>query len=212
MSQLDDDVRPAAKAPRTSRGERTRQKLIEAARLEFGSKGFHEASITGITQRAGVALGSFYTYFDSKEELYRALVAHMGELTRHWLHDRVAGASDRLTAERIGTEAFIELARSQKDLYRIIMEAQFVAPDAYRAYYEVFADEYQRNLAVAAERGQIRPGRTEEIAWALIGINVFLGLKYGIWSDERPAAEIAQRVAELIEHGLSPPPEERTGR
>ncbi len=53
------------KQPRTARGMRTKRKLLDAAALEFGEKGFHEASITGITQRAGTALGSFYTYFDS---------------------------------------------------------------------------------------------------------------------------------------------------
>jgi len=192
------------KTPRTSRGERTRRKLLEAARTEFAEKGFYEAGVSGITQRAGVALGTFYTYFTNKEELYRALVAHMGELTRHWLAERVATAQDRLTAERIGVEAFIQFVRTHKDLYRIVMEAQFVAPDAYKAYYDVFADDYRRNLAAAAARGQIRPGHDEERAWALIGMNVLLGLRYGVWSDDRPASEVAAAVADLIENGLSP--------
>jgi AcrR family transcriptional regulator len=191
------------KAPRTSRGERTRHKLLEAAREEFGEKGFYEAAVSGITQRAGVALGTFYTYFNSKEELYRALVAHMGELTRNFLSERIAKAPDRLTAERAGLEAFIEFVREHKNLYRIVMEAQFVAPEAYRAYYDVFAEDYRRNLAAASAQGQIRPGHDEERAWALIGMNVFLGLKYGVWNEDRPAAEVAAAVADLIEHGLA---------
>ena len=191
------------KAPRTSRGEKTRHKLLDAAREEFGEKGFYEAAVSGITQRAGVALGTFYTYFNSKEELYRALVAHMGELTRHFLAERIGKAADRLTAERVGLEAFIEFVREHKNLYRIVMEAQFVAPEAYRAYYDVFAEDYRRNLAAASEQGQIRPGHDEERAWALIGMNVFLGLKYGVWNEDRPAAEVAAAVADLIEHGLA---------
>lgn len=192
------------KSPRTSRGEKTRHKLLEAAREEFGEKGFYEAAVSGITQRAGVALGTFYTYFNSKEELYRALVAHMGELTRHFLAERIGKAPDRLSAERVGVEAFIEFVREHKNLYRIVMEAQFVAPEAYQAYYDAFAEDYRRNLAAAGASGQIRPGHDEERAWALIGMNVFLGLKYGVWNDDRPAAEVAASVADLIEHGLSP--------
>ncbi len=192
------------KAPRTSRGEKTRERLLEAARAEFGEKGFYEAGVSGITQRAGVALGTFYTYFNSKEELYRALVEHMGEVTRRWQAEHIATASDRLSAERIGVEAFIEFVRAHKDLYRIVMEAQFVAPDAYQAYYAVFAEDYRRNLSSAAKRGQIRPGADEERAWALIGMNVFLGLKYGVWNDDRSPADIAASVADLLEHGLSP--------
>src|SRR3546814_18075467 len=50
----------SAKTPRTARGQRTLRKLLDAAAVEFGEKGFHEASISSITRRAGVALGSFY--------------------------------------------------------------------------------------------------------------------------------------------------------
>ena len=44
---------------------------------EFGERGFGETSIVGITSRAGVALGTFYTYFDSKEAVFQALVRDM---------------------------------------------------------------------------------------------------------------------------------------
>src|SRR3546814_10793382 len=76
---MDATRRESAKAPRTARGQRTLRKLLDAAAVEFGEKGFHEASISSITRRAGVALGSFYTYFDSKDALFQALVRHMSE-------------------------------------------------------------------------------------------------------------------------------------
>ena len=52
------------KTPRTARGEKTLRKILTAALEEFGERGFSEASIVGITSRAKVALGTFYTYFD----------------------------------------------------------------------------------------------------------------------------------------------------
>jgi AcrR family transcriptional regulator len=63
------------RVPRTERGRRTQRAILDAAAAEFGDKGFHDSSIVSITQRAGVALGSFYTYFESKDALFRALVA-----------------------------------------------------------------------------------------------------------------------------------------
>lgn len=195
-----------SKAPRTERGKRTLRRLLDAAAAEFGERGYHEASISGITQRAGAALGTFYTYFDSKEQVFRALVDDMGRLTRHWIAERVGTAPDRLTAERIGLEAFIEFAREHKDLYRIVMEAQFVAEDAYREYYRVFAEAYRRNLAQAAAKGEIRPGPAEERAWALIGMSVFLGLRYGVWEQDREPAEVAAAVSDILMNGLRPDP------
>ncbi|MFM2043016.1 MAG: hypothetical protein RLY86_1592 [Pseudomonadota bacterium] len=195
-----------SKAPRTERGKRTLRKLLDAAAAEFGERGYHDASISGITQRAGAALGTFYTYFDSKEQVFRALVDHMGRLTRAWIAERVGSAPDRLTAERKGLEAYIEFVREHKDLYRIVMEAQFVAQDAYREYYRVFAEAYSRNLAQAAAKGQIRPGDAEARAWALIGMNTFLGLRYSVWDESISPAQVAESVADILTHGLAPSP------
>jgi len=196
----------AMKAPKTERGKRTLRKLLDAAAGEFGALGYHDASIAGVTTRAGVALGTFYVYFQSKEQIFRALVDDMGRLTRAFIAERVTGAQDRISAEREGIAAFIAFARAHKDLYRIVMEAQFVAPDAYRGYYDSFADAYRRNLAAAAERGEISQGAAEERAWALIGMSVFLGLRYGVWSEDKSPEAIAAAASDLIANGLSPRP------
>ena len=56
-----EDAGNPEKTPRTERGRRTLRKLLDAAAIEFGERGFHDASISDITRRAGTALGSFYT-------------------------------------------------------------------------------------------------------------------------------------------------------
>ena len=190
------------KSPRTERGRRTLRRLIEAAAQEFGERGFHEAAITGITQRAGVALGTFYTYFESKEEVFRALVRDMSNATRAHVAEAARGAPDRLTAERRGLAAFIAFVRERPELYRIIEEAQFVAQDEYRKHYLTFAEGYRRNLAAARSRGEIADGPDELRAWALIGISVFLGMRYGLWDRDLEPAEVADLAIDLAWEGL----------
>jgi AcrR family transcriptional regulator len=190
------------KAPRTERGRKTLRRLLEAAAAEFGERGFHEAAITGITGRAGVALGTFYTYFESKEELFRALVRDMSHATRVHVAEAARGAPDRLTAERRGLEAFIAFTRKHPELYRIIEEAQFVAHDAYREHYLTFVDGYRRNLAAAAARGEIEEGDDEPRAWALIGMSVFLGMRYGVWDEDLSPAQVAETAITLVSEGL----------
>jgi len=192
------------KAPKTARGKRTRDKLLQAAEIEFGDKGFHVAAISGITYRAGVALGTFYTYYESKEEIFHDLVTYMSHRTRRWIGERVAGAPDRMAAERLGIEAYIEFARQHKGIYRIITEAEFVANDAYREHYESFADAYRDNLKKAGESGDIREGDYETWSWAIMGIAVFLGMKYTEWDDNVPAARVAEIVTDLIANGIRP--------
>jgi len=205
MNDLGQAAVSADKAPRTERGRRTVRKLLEAAAQEFGRRGFHEAAITGITARAGVALGTFYTYFESKEELFRALVRDMSQATRAHVAEAVRGAPDRLAAERIGLAAFIAFTRKHPELYRIIEEAQFVAEDVYREHYLTFADAYRRNLAGARERGEIADGSDradEPRAWALIGMSVFLGMRYGLWNQDLSPREVATIAIDLVSEGL----------
>jgi AcrR family transcriptional regulator len=54
---------------------KTREHLVEAAKQVIALKGFKDASIQDITEKAGVAKGSFYTYFKSKEEIVEELVS-----------------------------------------------------------------------------------------------------------------------------------------
>jgi len=193
------------KIPKTRRGRETREKLLQAAEAEFGERGYADASIASITQRAGVALGTFYVYFESKEEVFRALVSYMGDLTRQWIVERVADAPDRLSAERQGIEAFIEFVRSHRNLYRVVSMAQFVAEDAFRDYYTVFATAYCENLERAASEKEIRDGDCEVWTWALIGMTVFLGMRFSDWDEERSAEDIAAAASDLIAKGMARP-------
>jgi AcrR family transcriptional regulator len=202
MNDLGQAAVSADKAPRTERGRRTVRKLLEAAAQEFGQRGFHEAAITGITSRAGVALGTFYTYFESKEELFRALVRDMSQATRAHVAEAVRGAPDRLAAERTGLAAFIAFTRKHPELYRIIEEAQFVAEDVYREHYLTFVEGYREGLAGAAAKGQIVEGPDELRAWALIGMSVFLGMRYGIWNEDMTPEQVADGAIDLVSDGL----------
>src|SRR5919205_6803 len=132
-TETDAQISPASdgKAPRTARGERTLRKILDAARDEFGERGFSDSSIVGITQRAGVALGTFYTYFDSKEALFQALVRDMSGQVRDNVGPAFAGARDGLDGERRALEAFLKFAHDHRAIYRIIDESEFVEPAAY---------------------------------------------------------------------------------
>ena len=188
----------------TARGEATRRKLLEAAEAEIGEKGFAGSSVASITRRAGVGQGTFYLYFPSKVDALRELVRSMGRRLRHALAAATAGVSDRLEVERQGIDAFIAFALDNQNLYRVVMESQFVDEAIYREYYQTLADAYAANLAGAQQRGEIASGDAAAQAWALMGIAHFLGLRHAIWDRQAPPPEVLDSAFALIEHGLSP--------
>jgi AcrR family transcriptional regulator len=193
------------KAPRTPRGERTLRKILDAARDEFGERGFSESSIVAITQRAGVALGTFYTYFDSKEAVFSALVRDMSAQVRERVAPAFREAADAIDGERRALQSFLEFARTHRHVYRIIDEAEFVEPGAYREHYETTAARIAARLAAARDKGEISGDYSnddlETLAWALMGANVFLGLRFAVWSSA-DASKIAAVTSRLLRSGL----------
>ena len=158
---------------------------------------------SAITRRAGVALGSFYTYFDSKDAIFRALVSDMSESVGRAARDAVNESMGALEIERAALAAFLRFAGQHKEVYRIIDEAEFVDPASYRAHYETIAKRILDRLQAGAATGEFRHDLHEAHAWAIMGINVFLGLRYAIWHDgDCPADEIAAIANEMIAHGI----------
>src|SRR3954471_20158186 len=187
--RTDEQESPASsgKAPRTARGERTLRKILDAAREEFGERGFSDSSIVGITQRAGVALGTFYTYFDSKEALFQALVRDMSAQVRDNVGQALGQGTGALYRERRALEAFLRFAREHRDIYRIIDESEFVEPAVYREHYETTAKRIAARRCSARDKGEIGRSFTNEdldvLAWGMMGANVFLGLRFAVWDD-----------------------------
>ena len=203
----DVQVSPASsgKEPRTARGERTLRKILDAAREEFGDRGFSDSSIVGITQRAGVALGTFYTYFNSKEEVFQALVRDMSAQVRDHVAPVLKGSSNAIEGERRALESFLQFAREHRDVYRIIDEAEFVDAQAYREHYETTATRIAARLIAARGRGEVDSDYSDEeldiLAWAIMGANVFLGLRFAVWSNADPK-RVADATHKLLRGGL----------
>jgi AcrR family transcriptional regulator len=102
----------------TNRGRRSRAALVAAARTVFERDGFQAARITDISRLAGMAHGSFYTYFSSKEEVFEEVVRGLlGELMGAD-SARVDAGADTVSrierANRVYLEAYARHARLLK--------------------------------------------------------------------------------------------------
>lgn len=114
------------KSPRSRRGTRTRAALLAAARPVFERDGYLASRVTDIADEAGVSHGTFYTYFDSKEEIFAAV---LHELQEEMLDAgvRVAGGGeDPLRAIEAANRAYLESYRRNARLMAALDEASAV--------------------------------------------------------------------------------------
>jgi AcrR family transcriptional regulator len=140
--------------PRSRKGVETRSRLVSAAKEVFERDGFLDARISDIAERAGLSHGSFYHYFESKEEVFREVAAEVDERLSAPLNSVILDPSSSATPyERIHEAIRLHL-ESYRDEARIMgvieqvwrFDAQFnaVRAERHRLYNAQIADSIRR--------------------------------------------------------------------
>ena len=190
--------------PATRRGQRTRSRLLEAAEEVFGERGFERASIVDITRAAKVAQGTFYVYFESKKEIFTELVECLGKALRRRLRAAVASEADPRVQDRAAFSAFLEYVAEHRHLYRIVRQAEFVDEALYRDYYRRLADGYIQRLQPELSAGRMADIDPEALAFTMMGIFDFLGMRWALWEGTMPPQHALDDVFAFIGRGLGP--------
>ena len=95
-----------------ARGQRTQQRILDAALGVFGEQGYHQCSIDGIAKRAGCSRVSFYQYFASKEDVFRQLT---GQVARQM--QAAVEALGPLTPDAAGRRALRDWVGRHAEIY-----------------------------------------------------------------------------------------------
>jgi AcrR family transcriptional regulator len=189
------------KIPKTKKGLKTKMKLLAAAEKVFGEKGYSDSSVSQITRKARVAMGTFYIYYDSKSEIFVDLVKKLNHDLRKAISISVTGLSTRKEIEITGFKSFFEFLKKHKSLYRIVRQAEFVDPELFQWYYNEISKGYAEGLSVAMDRGEVRRMDPELLSFELMGVADFIGMKYILW-DDKLNDEMIDQVMDFILHGL----------
>lgn len=206
MNPLADPPTPTGPGGRllSARGQRTRARILEAAEEVFGDLGYHEASIVKITEAAGVAQGTFYLYFASKQDVFEELVADLNRRVRRAMSEGAAAGGTRAERELGGFAAFFRFTAEHPALYRIIRQAEFVSPASLQLHYDRIAAGYVDALRAAMDAGEITEGDPEVIAWMLMGIGEIVGMRWILWGGhETVPTEVLDEMSRFIVRGLA---------
>lgn len=184
-----------SRAPRTARGTRARQKILDAAENVFAEVGYAEASIVRITERAGVAQGTFYLYFAGKLTVFEELVEDLNRRVRFAMTENAGPGLSRIEREREGFRGFFRFTAEHPALYRIIREAEFVSPRSLRLHYTRIVEGYIEGLELAKDRGEIGDVDPTVAAWALMGVGEMIGMRWVLRGVEGETGEAADPLA-----------------
>lgn len=149
----------------------TRQRLLAATLELLAEDGYAAASVARITERAGVASGTLYRHFDSKEQLFVELFREIcsGEIAA--MREAVQAHSDPLDQLGAALETFARRALVHPKLaWALLAEPVDPLVDAERLdYRRRYRDLVAGLLDAAVERAEIPPTDTAALAAAIVG-------------------------------------------
>ncbi|MEV6659699.1 TetR/AcrR family transcriptional regulator [Nocardia fluminea] len=145
------NAEPSRVVRRTKRGEQTRAALIAAAREVFERDGYLDARIADISKTAGAASGSFYTYFESKDDVFAALVEQVQQEMLHPHIRKRTGVTDpRDLIEAANREYLLTYKRNAR-LMAVFEEANLTNAEFRRIRLERAKEFAQRNAKMIRE-------------------------------------------------------------
>ncbi len=192
------------KKPTTRNAKNTFAEIERGAIKLFYERGYHNTTVANITAEAGVAAGTFYLYFPSKIVLYKHILGVFSYNIRKYIAERVSEKNTRYEKEREGIRSFFEYMIENPEMYNIIWEALYIDYNLFRQYYQTFAERYVVGLEEAKKNDEIRDLDSEVIAYILMGITNFVGLKilFDLGNNNIDIEKIIDVIMEFLEKGL----------
>lgn len=175
MSRSEPPAEQAPASPRSRKGARTRARLLDAAKAVFAEAGFLEARITDIAERAGLSHGSYYHYFDSKEQIFREVAeAQEALLTARPDDSEEPDRAELSELERIrrANRRYLERYRANAKIMGVIEEvSRYDASvnDGRIRRQKHFADRAEHSIRRLQEQGLADPDVDPELAAVALG-------------------------------------------
>ena len=185
------------------------ERLLAAAEELFGERSYRRTSVADICAKAGMDTGSFYAHFNSKSELFAAVIRQINADLRAAMRAALERSEGNQRArERAGFRAYFDLMSQRPWIFRIVREAEFLAPGVFREYYERLARGYARGVRTAQLAGEIDARYDPEvIAYVYTGLGHFIGMRWAEWTaGGRVPDDIFDDLMQVLARGLPPLP------
>ncbi len=137
--------------------EGKKQRIFDAAVQEFSTCSFSDASINQIIKTAGIPRGSFYQYFNDKEDLYLYMIEEISNQKKKLIPERVSNPDDEFFETFIQkTKDSLELGKAKPEYTKIGMLMQMDNSEFIAKFRTASIEKYRKQLKHNKECGLIR--------------------------------------------------------
>jgi TetR/AcrR family fatty acid metabolism transcriptional regulator len=196
---------------RAARASDKRARILDAAVRVFARKGFHATRVSEVAKAAGVADGTIYLYFKSKDALLVSLFEHHVERLLAFLQKELPHAPTSTAKLKRIVEIQLGLLEGERDLAQVItiilrqstkLMKEYAAPK-FMAYLDAIARVVAEGQAVGELRKDVSPHLA---ARAIFGALDGIAMTWALGKAERGGLlRAAGQLAEIILRGMTPP-------
>lgn len=193
---------------------------MAAAKEVFAAKGFHATTIADIAKQAGMAYGLVYWYFDSKDDLFHALMAVEEDALRAHLRAALSsltggtggtgGEAPFRTLLQAAVQATFEFFEADKATVKLLFRDAYALGDRFEKHlggiYERFIDDIEIFVVAAQDGGEVVAAPPRMVAYTMAALVGQLAHRRLNTDDDVSAAEVADFVVSLVLDGLRPRP------
>jgi len=188
-----------------------RDEIIAAAKIVFARKGFHATTIADVAKQAGLAYGSIYWYFDSKDILFHELMAVEEEALRSHVASALGALCPTADPEallRTAVRATFEFFEADKATVKLLFRDAYALGDRFEKHlggiYERFIDDIETFIVLAQDRGEVVDAPPRMVAFTLAALIGQLAHRRLSTDDGVTADVVADFVVALALDGLRP--------
>ena len=183
------------------------ERLLWAAEELFGERSYWRTTVADICARAGIATGSFYAHYNSKAEIFTAVVRQINADLRLAIKTAIESVDGgQREWERVSFRAYFTMLSERPWIDRIVRESEFVAPAVFREYYEHLTRGYARGVRHAQLNREVDARYDPEvIAFMYTGIGNFIGMRWADWTaGGQVPDDVVDDILEVLRRGLPP--------
>lgn len=190
----------------------TKTTIFESAIKIFSHNGYNGATMDSIAADAGVAKGTLYYHFKSKEEIFRYIISEGLQIIRQEIEEIINEKEDAISKIRSLCKIQLGLVYKRKDFFKVIM-GQLWGRNSRQLKLREAIDKYllyiQKYLEDAIKEGTIKEGNTYFMAYALFGTICSAAVyelmnadKENVNSDKKNYIDMIDNIIDYILNGI----------
>lgn len=184
---------------------KTKRSIFEAAVKVFSNYGYTGATMDMVMATAGVAKGTIYYHFKSKEDLFYFVIEEGISLINSEIHEATKNIEDSFERMKASAKVQLKYVYENKDLFKVILsqlwgteDRNSVLREKVKELLEVSSKEYKEVI----DEGYIEEGDPIFLSFAFIGM-LFSATLYDLLHEyECDYEELAEKFMTYLQYGI----------